>query len=72
MERFLQIELLNLANGYTSARKLVRIQKRQRNTRHDLNSKTISTKCQDQNVDLYKITFVDLTKVFDTVSRDGV
>ena len=26
-------------------------------------------KCQEQNVDLY-ITFVDLTKAFDTVSRD--
>ena len=27
-------------------------------------------KCQEQNVDLY-MTFVDLTKAFDTVSRDG-
>ena len=27
-------------------------------------------KCQEQNVDLY-MTFVDLTKVFDTVSREG-
>ena len=28
-------------------------------------------KCQEQNVDLY-MTFVDLTKTFDTVSRDGL
>ena len=28
-------------------------------------------KCQEQNVDLY-MTFVDLTKAFDTVSRDGL
>ena len=27
--------------------------------------------CQEQNVDLY-MTFVDLTKAFDTVSRDGL
>ena len=27
-------------------------------------------KCQEQNVDLY-MTFIDLTKAFDTVSRDG-
>ena len=28
-------------------------------------------KCQEQNVDLYMI-FVDLTKAFDTVSREGL
>ena len=28
-------------------------------------------KCQEQNVDLY-MTFVDLTRAFDTVSRDGL
>ena len=28
-------------------------------------------KCQEQNVDLY-MTFVDLTKALDTVSRDGI
>ena len=28
-------------------------------------------KCQEQNVDLY-MTFVDLTKTFDTVSREGL
>ena len=28
-------------------------------------------KCQEQNVDLY-MTFVDLTKAFDTVSREGL
>ena len=28
-------------------------------------------KCQEQNVDLY-MTFVDLSKAFDTVSRDGL
>ena len=44
------------------------IQKRQRDNRHDLHSKET---CQEQNVDLY-MTFVDLTKAFDTVSRDGL
>ena len=29
----------------------------------------LQEKCQEQNVDLY-MTFVDLTKAFDTVSRD--
>ena len=28
-------------------------------------------KCQEQNVDLY-MTFVDLTKAFDTISREGL
>ena len=27
--------------------------------------------CQEQNVDIY-MTFVDITKAFDTVSRDGL
>ena len=31
----------------------------------------LQEKCQEQNVDLY-MTFVDLTKAFDTVSRDGL
>ena len=31
----------------------------------------LQEKCQEQNVDLY-MTFVDLTKVFDTVSREGL
>ena len=31
----------------------------------------LQKKCQEQNVDLY-MTFVDLTKAFDTVSRDGL
>lgn len=31
----------------------------------------LQKKCQKQNVDLYS-TFVDLTKAFDTVSRDGL
>ena len=31
----------------------------------------LQEKCQEQNVDLY-MTFVDLTKTFDTVSRDGL
>ena len=32
-------------------------------------ARQLQEKCQEQNVDLY-MTFVDLTKVFDTVSRD--
>ena len=34
-------------------------------------ARQLQEKCQEQNVDLY-ITFVDLTKAFDTVSRDGL
>ena len=49
----------------------VRIQKgnvKDRDNRHDLHSKE---KYQKQNIDLY-MAFVDLTKAFDTVSRDGL
>ena len=36
-------------------------------------AKQLQEKCQEQNVDLYKyMTFVDLTKAFVTVSRDGL
>ena len=34
-------------------------------------ARQLQEKCQEQNVDLY-MTFVDLTKVFDTFSRDGL
>ena len=34
-------------------------------------AKQLQEKCQDQNMDLY-MTFVDLTKAFDTVSREGL
>ena len=34
-------------------------------------ARQLQEKCQEQNVDLY-MTFVDLTKPFDTVSRDGL
>ena len=34
-------------------------------------ARQLQEKCQEQNVDIY-ITFVDLTKAFDTVSRDGL
>ena len=34
-------------------------------------ARQLQEKCQEQNVDLYT-TFVDLTKAFDTVSRDGL
>ena len=34
-------------------------------------ARQLQKKCQEQNVDLYT-TFVDLTKAFDTVSRDGL
>ena len=33
-------------------------------------ARQLQKKCQEHNVDLY-MTFVDLTKAFDTVSRDG-
>ena len=34
-------------------------------------ARQLQEKCQEQNVDLY-MTFVDLTKAFDTVSRGGL
>ena len=34
-------------------------------------ARQLQEKCQEQNVDL-NMTFVDLTKTFDTVSRDGL
>ena len=36
-----------------------------------LTARQLQEKCQEQNVDLY-MTFVDLTKAFDTVSCDGL
>ena len=34
-------------------------------------ARQLQEKCQEQNVDLY-MTFIDITKTFDTVSRDGL
>ena len=34
-------------------------------------ARQLQEKCQEQNVDLY-MTFVNLTKAFDTVSREGL
>ena len=34
-------------------------------------ARQLQEKCQEQNVDRY-MTFVDLTKTFDTVSREGL
>ena len=34
-------------------------------------ARQLQEKCQEQNIDLY-MTFVDLTKAFDTVSREGL
>ena len=34
-------------------------------------ARQLQAKCQEQNVDL-NMTFVDLTKTFDTVSSDGL
>ena len=34
-------------------------------------ARQLKEKCQEQNVDLY-MTFIDLTKAFDTVSREGL
>ena len=34
-------------------------------------ARQLQEKCQEQNTDLY-MTFVDLTKAFDTVSREGL
>ena len=34
-------------------------------------ARQLQEKCQEHNMDLY-MTFVDLTKAFDTVSREGL
>ena len=34
-------------------------------------ARQLQEKCQEQNIDLYS-TYVDLTKAFDTVSREGI
>ena len=34
-------------------------------------ARQLQEKCQEQNIDLYS-TYVDLTKAFDTVSREGL
>ena len=59
----------HLEQSKASTSKLVWIQERQRNNRHDLLRKTASIEIPEQNVDLY-MTFVYLTKTFDTVSRE--
>ena len=69
--------LLNRLNVHLDqtghARKSVCVQERQRVNIHDLYStvRQLKEKCQEQNLDLY-MTFVNLTKAFDTVSRDGL
>ena len=55
----------------TDPRKSMWIQKRQRDNRHDLHSKTASGEMTRIEYIDYE-TFVDLTKAFDTVSRDGL
>ena len=39
--------------------------------RHDIRSSPGKEKCREQNLDLYMM-FVDPTKAFDTISRDGL
>ena len=39
--------------------------------RHELTARQLQEKSHEQNVDLY-MTFIDLTKAFDTVSRGGI
>ena len=38
--------------------------------RHDIVASQVQEKCRERNLDLYMV-FVDLTKAFDTISRDG-
>ena len=45
--------------------------RKNRETIDMITARQLQEKCQEQNVDLYK-TFVDLTKAFDKVSRDGL
>ena len=54
-----------------SKRKLMEINEGQRNHWHDLYSKNASREMPGQYVNLY-MAFVDLTKAFDTVSREGL
>ena len=60
-----------LPESQCANRKPVWIQEGQRNNRHDLYSTTASRKMPGQNVDHY-MTFVDFTKAFNTVSREGL
>ena len=48
------------------------IQERQRNNRHDLHSKTASKEMPGTECGPLHDFFVDLTKAFDTVSREGL
>ena len=52
-----------------SCSKPMLMQEGQRNNWHNLTARQLLEKCQEQNVDLY-MTFGDLTKAFDTVSRE--
>ena len=68
--------LLNRLNAYLDQAGL--ITESQRGFRKDrgtidiiFTDRQLQEKCQEQNVHLY-MTFVDLTKAFDTVSRDGL
>ena len=45
--------------------------RKDRGTKDMLITTRLQEKCHEQNVDLY-MTFVDLTKAFDTVSRNGL
>ena len=68
-----KIILLNRLNGYLDQKGLIpESQCRFRKDRDMIfTARQLQKKCQEQNVGLY-ITFVDLTKAFDTVSRDGL
>ena len=61
-----------VSRNWSASRKSVWILSLTWNRRHDIRSTlTVQEKCQEQFSDLYMI-FVDLSKAFDTVSREGL
>ena len=74
--KILAIILLNRLNAHLDQAGLIQESqfgfRKERGTIYMIfKARQLQEKCQEQNGDLY-MTFVDLTKAFDTVSRDGL
>ena len=74
--RYWQKILLNFLNFYLDQTGLIPesqcgFRKDKRTIDTSFTARQLQEKCQEQNVDLY-MAFVDLSKAFDTVSRDGL
>ena len=66
-----QTKRVIIVRNYDLDLKSVRLPRRPRNHQHDIWYRQLQEKCMEQHRDLY-LTFVDLTKAFNTVSRDGL